>query len=61
VEEHKVEQARARPEREERRFEIEPLEERIAPCSAASGPPGQCGAGNPGHAPGSSNEPGSSK
>jgi hypothetical protein len=43
------------------RFRIDRLEERIAPCSGASGPPGQCGAGNPGHAPGSSNEPGNSK
>jgi len=43
------------------RFRIEELEERIAPCSSASGPPGQCGAGNPGHAPGNSNEPGNSK
>jgi len=59
VEERKVEQAEARPEKE-RRFQIEPLEERIAPCSDASGPPGQCGAGNPGHAPGESNNPGNS-
>ena len=40
------------------RFQIEQLEERIAPCSAASGPPGQCGAGPPGRAPGNSNPPG---
>ncbi len=45
---------------ERRRFRIDALEERIAPCSAASGPPGQCGAGNPGHAPGQSNNPGNS-
>jgi hypothetical protein len=45
---------------ERRRFHIDALEERIAPCSGASGPPGQCGAGNPGHAPGASNEPGNS-
>ena len=42
----------------ESRFRIEPLEERIAPCSAASGPPGQCGSGPPGLAPGNSNPPG---
>ncbi len=40
------------------RFQIEKLEERIAPCSDASGPPGQCGAGPPGRAPGNSNPPG---
>lgn len=51
--------AEARTEKKVR-FRIEKLEERIAPCSAASGPPGHCGAGNPGHAPGSSNEPGNS-
>jgi hypothetical protein len=50
----------ARSEDQKARFQIEKLEERIAPCSAASGPPGQCGAGNPGHAPGESNEPGNS-
>ena len=57
MEERKVEQVEARPEKE-RRFQIEPLEERIAPCSDASGPPGQCGAGPPGLAPGNSNPPG---
>ena len=45
------------PEREAR-FRIDPLEERIAPCSDASGPPGRCGAGPPGLAPGNSNPPG---
>lgn len=40
------------------RFRIEKLEERIAPCSSASGPPGQCGSGPPGTAPGNSNPPG---
>jgi hypothetical protein len=58
VEERKVEQPEARLERQEPRFQIEPLEERIAPCSDASGPPGQCGAGPPGLAPGNSNPPG---
>jgi hypothetical protein len=51
----------ARKEKEgvkEVRFRIEKLEERIAPCSDASGPPGQCGAGPPGTAPGHSNPPG---
>lgn len=46
---------------EKSRFQIQKLEERIAPCSAASGPPGQCGAGDPGHAPGESNNPGNSE
>jgi hypothetical protein len=36
------------------RFNIEPLEERIAP-SAANFPPGQFPSGNPAHAPGESN------
>jgi hypothetical protein len=40
------------------RFQIERLEERIAPCSDASGPPGLCGSGPPGTAPGNSNPPG---
>lgn len=47
-----------RQEKKQSRFQIEKLEERIAPCSAASGPPGQCGAGPPGLAPGNSNPPG---
>jgi hypothetical protein len=42
----------------EGRFRIERLEERIAPCSDASGPPGTCGSGPPGTAPGNSNPPG---
>jgi hypothetical protein len=46
-----------RPQKEGR-FQIERLEERIAPCSDASGPPGLCGAGPPGTAPGNSNPPG---
>jgi len=46
-----------RPETK-RRFQIDRLEERIAPCSNASGPPGQCGSGPPGTAPGNSNPPG---
>ena len=57
MEERKIEQAEARSEKE-RHFQIEQLEERIAPCSDASGPPGQCGAGPPGRAPGNSNPPG---
>jgi hypothetical protein len=40
------------------RFQIVRLEERIAPCSDASGPPGLCGSGPPGTAPGNSNPPG---
>jgi hypothetical protein len=43
---------------EKERFRIEKLEERIAPCSDASGPPGLCGSGPPGTAPGNSNPPG---
>jgi len=58
VEERKVDQAEARAEPKKARFQIEQLEERIAPCSDASGPPGQCGAGPPGRAPGNSNPPG---
>ncbi len=45
-------------EAEKPRFQIEKLEERIAPCSDASGPPGLCGSGPPGTAPGNSNPPG---
>jgi hypothetical protein len=44
--------------KDEKRFEIVKLEERIAPCSDHSGPPGLCGAGPPGTAPGNSNPPG---
>jgi hypothetical protein len=44
--------------KKEGRFRIDPLEERIAPCSDASGPPGTCGSGPPGLAPGNSNPPG---
>jgi hypothetical protein len=47
-----------RAPQQEPRFRIEPLEERIAPCSDASGPPGLCGSGPPGTAPGNSNPPG---
>jgi hypothetical protein len=36
------------------RFQIEPLEERLAP-SSANFPPGQFPSGNPAHAPGRSN------
>jgi hypothetical protein len=39
------------------KFRIEDLEERIAPCGANT-PPGQCGSGPPGTAPGNSNPPG---
>jgi hypothetical protein len=39
---------------EKNRFEIEKLEERIAP-SSANFPPGQMPSGNPAHAPGLSN------
>jgi hypothetical protein len=42
-----------------RRFNIRPLEQRIAP-SQSHFPPGQFPAGNPGHAPGNSNSPGNS-
>ncbi len=56
----KVLRCEAARSEEHGRFHIDRLEERIAPCSAASGPPGQCGAGNPGHAPGQSNNPGNS-
>jgi hypothetical protein len=51
---------RQEPRKEARttRFKIEALEERIAPCSDASGPPGTGGAGPPGLAPGNSNPPG---
>lgn len=42
------------------RFNVVKLEERIAP-SQSNFPPGQFPAGNPGHAPGQSNEPGNSK
>jgi hypothetical protein len=41
-------------QKEERRFQIEKLEERIAP-SSANFPPGQFPSGNPAHAPGLSN------
>jgi hypothetical protein len=44
--------------KDEKRFQIVKLEERIAPCSAASGAPGLCGSGPPGTAPGNSNPPG---
>jgi hypothetical protein len=47
-----------RKDEKKTKFRIEKLEERIAPCSANSGPPGQCGAGSPGQAPGNSNPPG---
>ena len=54
MEERKVQQAPARPERNEHRFEIEPLEERIAP-SATGNPgnnnPGQNNTNNPGNQP----------
>jgi hypothetical protein len=43
-----------RKEESQRRFQIEKLEERIAP-SNANFPPGQFPAGNPAHAPGNSN------
>src|SRR5215510_3732481 len=43
-----------REARQENRFEIEKLEERIAP-SNANFPPGQFPSGNPAHAPGKSN------
>ena len=49
-----------RNEEKPNRFQIEKLEERIAP-SQSHFPPGQFPAGNPGHAPGQSNEPGNSK
>jgi hypothetical protein len=52
------EQQAAEARAEQPRFQIEKLEERIAPCSDASGPPGLCGAGPPGTAPGNSNPPG---
>jgi hypothetical protein len=42
------------PEEKKSRFEIVPLEERIAP-SNANFPPGQFPSGNPAHAPGHSN------
>jgi len=48
-----------RKDETKRRFRIEKLEERIAPSQQAF-PPGQFPAGNPGHAPGHSNEPGNS-
>ena len=41
-------------EEQESRFQIEKLEERIAP-SSADFPPGQFPSGNPAHAPGQSN------
>jgi hypothetical protein len=44
--------------KDDKRFEIVKLEERIAPCSDHSGPPGLCGSGPPGTAPGNSNPPG---
>lgn len=43
-----------RKEETQNRFEIEQLEERIAP-SNANFPPGQFPSGNPAHAPGQSN------
>jgi hypothetical protein len=52
------ERIEVRTEEPRRRFQIERLEERIAPCSDASGPPGLCGSGPPGTAPGNSNPPG---
>jgi len=39
------------------RFQIKPLEQRIAPSQQAF-PPGQFPAGNPAQAPGNSNDPG---
>lgn len=44
----------SRQEELKNRFEIEKLEERIAP-SSANFPPGQFPSGNPAHAPGQSN------
>jgi len=42
-----------------KRFNIKKLEQRIAPGQSHF-PPGQFPAGNPGHAPGQSNDPGNS-
>jgi hypothetical protein len=52
---------RNEPRKEEKpnRFQIEKLEERIAP-SQSHFPPGQFPAGNPGHEKGCSNSPGNS-
>ena len=43
-----------RPEEQKSRFQIEQLEERLAP-SNANFPPGRFPSGNPAHAPGNSN------
>ena len=44
---------------EPKRFRVQKLEARIAPGQSHF-PPGQFPAGNPGHSPGQSNEPGNS-